>query len=132
MPDADHQAWIARAKQDLLSIKNNLAAEEIPWNAVVFHAQQAAEKYLKALLIARGAPPERTHVLTSLLVACLELDASFQELGSDCRFLDRHGMSARYPDSSGDMTEHTGRLAIEAGARICSSIQVALTSRETS
>ena len=34
-------------ENDLLNVRNNLAAQEIPWDTICFHSQQAAEKYLK-------------------------------------------------------------------------------------
>jgi HEPN domain-containing protein len=40
--------WIALAEEDLLNIENNLSASRVPWSTVCFHAQQGAEKYLKA------------------------------------------------------------------------------------
>src|SRR5437762_3117273 len=39
--------WLERADVDLIVIRNEIAAETTPWAAVAFHAQQAAEKYLK-------------------------------------------------------------------------------------
>ncbi len=45
------RAWVLKAEHDLLNIKNNLAAPEVPWDTVCFHAQQCSEKYLKALLV---------------------------------------------------------------------------------
>ena len=47
----DVRAWVQRAEHDLLNIENNLVAARVPWDTVCFHAQQSAEKYLKALLI---------------------------------------------------------------------------------
>ncbi len=37
--------WISRAENDLLNVRNNLAAQEIPWDTICFHSQQAAEKH---------------------------------------------------------------------------------------
>ena len=125
-------AWIARANQDLLSIKNNLVAEDIPWNSVVYQSHQAAEKYLKAFLIAQGELPEHIHSLNSLLLKCHGFDNSLEDLRQDCRFLDRYGIAARYPDRSPEMNEELGRMSFEAAARICSRIQAALTSQEAS
>lgn len=34
--------WIAKAKNDLLDADNNLKADEIPFDTVCFHCQQAA------------------------------------------------------------------------------------------
>ncbi|MHB1046373.1 MAG: HEPN domain-containing protein [Thermoanaerobaculia bacterium] len=65
--DAGVAAWLEKADSDLLCIENNVAASRVPWDAVVFHAQQAGEKVLKALLVAAGAPVPRTHDLVALL-----------------------------------------------------------------
>lgn len=53
------RAWVIKAEHDLLNIENNLAAREIPWDTVGFHAQQCVEKYLKALLISRTSTLQR-------------------------------------------------------------------------
>ncbi|HMS84680.1 MAG TPA: HEPN domain-containing protein [Nitrospira sp.] len=60
------RAWVLKAEHDLLNIENNLAAREIPWDTVGFHAQQCVEKYLKALLISRQIDPPKIHDLTEL------------------------------------------------------------------
>ena len=54
--------WISRAENDLLNVRNNLAAQEIPWDTICFHSQQAAEKYLKAVLVFYDQPIPRTHI----------------------------------------------------------------------
>ena len=59
--------WIRRAENDLLNVRNNLAAQEIPWDTICFHSQQAAEKYLKAVLVFYAQPVPRTHDLEHLL-----------------------------------------------------------------
>ncbi len=62
----EHQAWVEKAEEDWLCIRNELAAEHQPWSVICFHAQQATEKYLKAFLVAKGVRPERTHDLGNL------------------------------------------------------------------
>jgi len=42
------EPWLAKVRSDLLAIAGCIAADETPWDAVTFHAQQAAEKALKA------------------------------------------------------------------------------------
>jgi len=37
--DQPTRLWIRKAEADLLNIRNNLAATEIPWDTVCFHAQ---------------------------------------------------------------------------------------------
>ena len=46
--------------------RDNLAAEEIPWDTVGFHAQQCSEKYLKALLLFHRINFPKIHDLTEL------------------------------------------------------------------
>ena len=59
--ETDYAAWIEKAEHDLLVIENNLVAERVPWDMVCFHAQQAAEKLLKAVLVYHGNVPSKTH-----------------------------------------------------------------------
>ena len=60
-PESNVSAWLRKAEHDLLNIENNLAAKDIPWDTVCFHAQQAAEKVLKAFLISHGCDLSKTH-----------------------------------------------------------------------
>ena len=55
-PETNYKAWLVKAENDLLNIENNLAAAQVPWDTVSFHAQQAAEKLLKAFLVYHGRP----------------------------------------------------------------------------
>ena len=47
------KTWIAKADNDLMIINHELQLPESEWvtDMICFHCQQAAEKYLKALLI---------------------------------------------------------------------------------
>lgn len=73
--DTTYRDWLRSGKEDRLNIANNLDAESIPWTTVCFHSQQAAEKYLKALLVFHRRVPPRIHDLVALLTQCVELDA---------------------------------------------------------
>lgn len=69
----EFEKWFMKAENDLLSIQNNLAAVEVPADVCCFHAQQAAEKYLKAYLISRQIKFPKTHDLKALLNLCKAL-----------------------------------------------------------
>lgn len=92
------RAWLDKARNDLLNIENNLASERIPWDTVCFHAQQAAEKALKSLLVYKGETPQRTHDLVALLWRCVALEPALSTLEPDCRLLSAYGVASRYPD----------------------------------
>jgi HEPN domain-containing protein len=58
------KAWVIRAQEDLAVATH---AEMAGWYATAcFHAQQAGEKFLKAVLIAQGVAPLRSHDLDAL------------------------------------------------------------------
>lgn len=70
--------WAEKAEADYWTAGRELRARMHPnWDAVCFHAQQCAEKYLKAFLQQQAIAPPRTHSLIELLEACLPLDSSF-------------------------------------------------------
>jgi HEPN domain-containing protein len=60
--------WLAKAENDLRNAEHTLTLkEDCPFDTVCFHAQQCAEKALKALLLVGGEDPPRTHDLRLLL-----------------------------------------------------------------
>src|SRR5690242_7376632 len=85
-PD-DPAAWMAKAGNDLLCIENNLDNECIPWDAVCFHAKQAAEKALKAALVLKRKVPARTHDLGALIGECVAAGHNLGGLVSDANLL---------------------------------------------
>lgn len=117
-PESNFSAWLRKADHDLLNIQNNLAAKDIPWDTVCFHAQQAAEKILKAFLVARGRDLSKTHDLVALLTLCVECDAGLAAFESDCRKLTSYGVAARYPDDLFEAGEADGRDVVAAAHRI--------------
>lgn len=115
--DAARQ-WLAKAENDLLNIRNNLHATQVPWDTVCFHAQQAAEKHLKAFLVARGEKTPRSHDLIALLALSTAFDPKLAELEADCRWLTYYGTASRYPDEIYEPDEDDGRKAFMASQRI--------------
>lgn len=117
-PESTVSAWLRKADHDLLNIENNLASEEIPWDTVCFHAQQAAEKILKAFLVHHGRDLTKTHDLVALLAHSVECEAGLAILESDCRQLTSYGVAARYPDDLFEPSETDGRDMVSAAYRI--------------
>lgn len=69
--------WLAKAASDLTAARS-LVAADASYDAACFHAQQAAERALKAILAFADAPIPRTHNLEDLYAACLGLASRFQ------------------------------------------------------
>ena len=105
--------WVEKAEGDYITAGRELRARQRPnYDATCFHAQQAAEKYLKAFLHQRDSIPPRTHSLVALLEWCLPLDESFEFLRNPLIRLDRYAVRFRYPGESADKDE--ARRAFQA------------------
>jgi len=63
---------IRKAEEDMLLLEKIVDDEDISSEIVGFHAQQAIEKLLKALLISKIIPFRRTHDLGELTDLCSE------------------------------------------------------------
>ncbi len=90
--------WTAKAANDLLSADNNLKAANVPFDVVCFHCQQAAEKLLKAFLIAKNRPAPRTHDLLLLLEEALKSGDEAESLRDQLALLMPYAVEIRYPD----------------------------------
>lgn len=110
--------WIAKAKNDLLNVDNNLKAEEIPFDTVCFHCQQAAEKLLKAYLVANGNSYPASHDLILILEKILLLNVSAEVLRNDLALLMPYAVEIRYPDDWFMPTEEDAKEAREAVSHV--------------
>jgi HEPN domain-containing protein len=89
--------WASKADHDFRNAEYTLTLqEECPFDTVCFHAQQCAEKYLKALLLQTGSEPPRTHDLR-LLLQRMPADAAVLFHMEDMVELNRYSIEARYP-----------------------------------
>ncbi|MBU1628144.1 HEPN domain-containing protein [bacterium] len=89
--------WIEKAEEDFGFALVNLSDERDFYAQICFHFQQAAEKYLKAYVVAAELKFEKIHDLVRLLGICKEKDVSFDSLEEDCRFLSIFYIDTRYP-----------------------------------
>ena len=97
MPPSNSAEWIERAENDWRTISAVLALQDPPYEVAAFHAQQMAEKYLKAFLLGQGWQLRKTHDLVDLLSDCLKYDTQLQSLTSPCQELTPFVLSGRYP-----------------------------------
>ncbi len=83
---------------------------------ICFHCQQAAEKYLKALLQELGLTIPRTHNLNYLLDLLAPHDAALRSLRRGMLFLTQFAVDFRYP--SADATKRQTEAALRWAERI--------------
>ncbi len=87
-------AWLRRAQEDLRMV--DLAIQDGLYAQACFHAQQAVEKALKAILVAQGRVPPRIHGLGRLLD--LVNHPQLATMRYDIQRLSPYYGLARYPD----------------------------------
>lgn len=111
---ADTKAWMAKADSDLRAGAHELTASPPFTGDAVFHAQQAAEKALKGMLVWHDVPFRKTHDLAEVGRACVELDVSPAPLLRRGAGLTQYVWRYRYPGEPGEptMTEAQEALAL--------------------
>ena len=106
-------AWLAKADDDRRATEV-LAAADLPEEIAAFHAQQWAEKTLKAALVARDEDPPRTHNLATLVEL---IDGSASEaLRAAARRLTPYAVLSRYPGTRVDAPASLPALLADARA----------------
>ncbi len=107
-----YKDWLQLADQDFGFASASLVEELGYLGLICFHFQQAAEKYLKAYIVAHGLDFKKIHELPSLLQVCMNHDKEFGSLAQLCEFLTEFYVEARYPALLPD--QYTKELAREA------------------
>jgi HEPN domain-containing protein len=89
--------WANYAEQDWEAAKLLLKRTKPLTISVCFHAQQSAEKYLKALLIAKEVDFPKTHDLSSLNMLCNQAGVLTGFSPAKLAILADHAVASRYP-----------------------------------
>jgi HEPN domain-containing protein len=90
--------WLFRADEDVAVIDQLMQSDAKAYaSTICFHAQQAVEKYLKALLAWKSVDFPKTHDVDFLLVEARKITSGELD-GIDPKSLTDFGVSVRYPD----------------------------------
>ena len=96
MPLKSVQLMLDKAAQDEYVLDKLLADDDAPVEIFGFHAQQAAEKCLKAILLSVECAYPRTHRLAELIDLARGSDVDFPERFEEVRFLTPFAVEFRY------------------------------------
>lgn len=97
-PRRDVHDWVVKAEEDFEAARTLLRKRKLNLsNAVCFHAQQCAEKYLKAILIDHRIAFPKTHDLLDLLELAKKADPTLELLRPDLTHLEPYAVEFRYP-----------------------------------
>ena len=93
--------WVSKAEGDFVCVQREWRARKHPnYDALCFHAQQCAEKYLKACLQENMLPAYRTHNLISLLEQLLPCNPALETLREALLQINIYSVAFRYPGES--------------------------------
>jgi HEPN domain-containing protein len=96
-----NREWFRFADMDYRAAREMAAFYPSLIELVCYHAQQSAEKNLKAYIVYKtGDEPEHTHNLRKLREQCEEIDVRFKEISTACSMLSPYAVAAKYPDES--------------------------------
>ncbi len=103
--------WLRIADADMDAAEALLSDERSSLYPSCFHSQQAAEKYVKALLTWHQVEFPKTHIFGELLDLMDKVDRALAAGISDVTKLNPYGVETRYP---GDIPEPSRAEAQEA------------------
>jgi HEPN domain-containing protein len=93
--------WVSKAEGDYVCVQREWRARKQPnYDALCFHSQQCAEKYLKACLQESALPFVRTHNLITLLEQLLPYSPPLEDLRESLLQLNIYSVAFRYPVES--------------------------------
>lgn len=107
----DFAAWIARAEEDYKLAKSSMRYKPPLTYGACFHAQQCAEKYLKAILVTREQPFPRTHDLVALNELCSRNGVYLGIDPDELDTLSSYAVRVRYPGD--DPNPEEARRAVQ-------------------
>ena len=106
--------WVEKAEEDLRTAEHTLTLEkDCPYGTVCFHAQQCAEKYLKALLVFHAILFPKIHDLLELVPLVPRALALGIQL-ADVAEVNRYAIEGRYPGEWEPIMREDAEAAVKA------------------
>jgi len=105
--------WVEKAESDYRAAERELRVRKGPsYDVVCFHAQQCAEKYLKAVLLEHQLPLRRIHDLEVLLDQVIPVSPAWAAFRNPMLLLNDYSVDIRYPGATA--TKDEARAAVGA------------------
>ena len=116
-PDSP-EAGLQRSRSDISLARAVLNSPDVLREDVCFHAQQCAEKALKALLVHLEVSYQRTHALEALIDVLKESGVEVPQEVDRSFSLSQYAVETRYPGEWEPITEEETRSALEMAALV--------------
>jgi HEPN domain-containing protein len=118
--------WMSLAEEDInLASHAMTLGKRSPYRLAAYHAQQCAEKYLKAFLVYHNTDFPYTHNIGRLLKLC-EKHTDWTQSLKEAEVLTPYSITARYPGEEEVVTESEARKAIEIAERVREQVRSSL------
>lgn len=119
------ELWLSKARNDLSNIDIILSSnrDKLPLDTVCFHAQQAIEKAMKALLAFHGRDISRSHDLIKLLNDIADLVPELLVYSEKFETITEYGVGVRYPDYFYEPSIDEATLAFTFAEKVVAIIQ---------
>ena len=109
---AETRAWFQKAALDLSAAEFELTGDASLAGDIVFHAQQAAEKAMKGLLVWHDRPFRKTHDLAEIGAQCGEVDPTLTPICRRADPLTVFAWAFRYPGDPDPPSAEEARAAL--------------------
>ena len=118
--------WLEKAAADLDAAEQLCTQGGRFREIIAFQCQQAAEKYLKALLVRHQIEFPKTHDIAKLLDRVAAVNASIAESLRDADVLTPFGVEVRYPSEAPEVLPGGETEAIDIARRVRDAVMVSL------
>lgn len=119
---AETRGWLRRAAVDLGAGAVSCSANPPFAGDALFHAQQAAEKAMKAFLSWHGKPFRKTHNLAEIGLVCAEIDGALEPLLRRAALLTDYAWKYRYPGEPEDPPREEAEAALALAREVYEAI----------
>ena len=118
VPPGSPREWIEGARSDLALARLGRDAADVLPAQVCFHAQQAVEKALKAVLLHRSSAFPLTHDLVALAEIAANAGIALPDWRDDLSGLSPYAVETRYPGRPDEIGEGDVDEALDLAARV--------------
>jgi HEPN domain-containing protein len=110
--------WLKLADDDIRMAELTMEDTEPVYWAAAFHAQQAAEKSLKAFLAYNEYHVEKTHDIEFLVKLCVQFLPEMEQFITSGATLSEYAVDSRYPDMKFEINKIKAEKAVETARSI--------------
>ena len=114
----DPQAWLLRAKSNLNLAEKGGRLKGVLLEDLCFNAQQATEKALKSVCLAKELDFPKTHSIVHLIDILETGGVAVPETVKEADVLTHYAVQSRYPSWVEEVTREEYQEALELAARV--------------